>query len=96
MHYLLIRLVEEGGSLTAVNFCLGEGADLVPGDGFLLQQGGGELGEGVPVAGEQVPGAGFGVGQEGGDFLVDQPLGVLGVTACSRPARDSLPAGRCS
>ena len=26
---------------------LGDGPDLVPGDGFLLQQGGGELGEGV-------------------------------------------------
>ena len=61
--------------------CLGEGPDLVPGDGFLLQQGGGELGEGLPVAGEQVPGAGFRLGQQGGDFLVDQPLGVLGVGA---------------
>ena len=45
----------------------GEGPDLVAGDGFLLQQGGGELGEGLPVAGEQVPGAGFGLGQQGGD-----------------------------
>ena len=35
---------------------LGDGPDLVPDDGFLLQQGGGELGEGLPVAGEQVPG----------------------------------------
>ena len=60
---------------------LGDGPDLVPGDGFLLQQGGGELGEGLPVAGEQVPGAGFRLGQQGGDFLVDQPLGVLGVAA---------------
>ena len=49
--------------------------------GFLFQQGGGELGEGVAVAGEQVAGAGFGVGQQGGDFLVDEPLGVLGVAA---------------
>src|ERR1700732_4660241 len=32
------------------HFCLGEGPDLVPGDGFLLQQGGRELGEGLPVA----------------------------------------------
>ena len=60
----------------------GEGPDLVPGDGFLLQQGGSELGEGLPVAGEQVPSAGFRLGQQRGDFLVDQPLGVLGVTAC--------------
>ena len=37
--------------------------------------------QGLPVAGEQVPGAGFRRGQQGGDFLVDQPLGVLGVTA---------------
>ena len=29
---------------------LGDGPDLVSGDGFLLQQGGGELGEGLPVA----------------------------------------------
>src|SRR5713226_1498061 len=41
------------------HFCLGEGPDLVPGDGFLLQQGDRELGEGLPMAGEQVPGAGF-------------------------------------
>ena len=61
--------------------CLGEGPDVVPGDGFLLEQGGGEPGEGLPVAGEQVPGAGFRLGQQGGDFLVDQPLGVLGVGA---------------
>jgi hypothetical protein len=60
---------------------LGEGADLVAGDGFLFQQGGRQPVEGLPVAGEQVPGAGFGPGQDGGDFLVDQPLGVLGVTA---------------
>ena len=33
------------------------------------------------MAGEQVPGAGFGAGQQGGDFLVDEPLGVLGVAA---------------
>jgi hypothetical protein len=52
---------------------------VVAGDGFLFQQGGGDLGEGLPVAGEQVPGAGFGLGQQGGDFLIDQPLGVLGV-----------------
>src|SRR6266513_2784842 len=30
-------------------FCLDQGPDLVAGDGFLLQQGGGELGEGLPV-----------------------------------------------
>ena len=60
---------------------LGEGPDVVPGDGFLLEQGGGEPGEGVAVAGEQVPGAGFRLGQQGGDFLVDQPLGVLGAGA---------------
>jgi hypothetical protein len=48
-----------------------EGADLVAGDGFLLEQSGGELGEGLPVAGEQLPGAGFRFGQQGGDFLVD-------------------------
>ena len=59
----------------------GEGADLVAGDGFLLHQGGGELGEGLPVAGEQVPGACLGLGQQGGDLLVDEPLGVLGVPA---------------
>ena len=66
----------------------GEGADLVSGDGFLFQQGGGELGEGLPVAGEQVPSVGFRLGQQRGDFPVDQPLGVLGVTA--RPA--SIPS----
>jgi hypothetical protein len=60
----------------------GDGADLVAGDGFLFEQGGGELVEGLAVAGEQVAGAGFGLGQQGGDFLVDQPLGVLGVAAC--------------
>jgi hypothetical protein len=37
---------------------LDEGADLVAGDGFLFQQGGGELVEGFAVAGEQVAGAG--------------------------------------
>src|SRR5580698_928127 len=67
--------IREGGGADR----LGEGADLVAGDGFVFQQGGGEPVEGVPVAGEQVPGPGFGVGQESGDFLVDQPLGVLGV-----------------
>ena len=72
--------VRQGGGASR----LSQGPDLVAGDGFLLQQGGGELGEGLPVAGEQVPGPGFGLGQQGGDFLVDQPLGVLGVTA--RPA----------
>ena len=61
--------------------CLDEGADLVAGDGFLLQQGGGELVEGFLVTGEQVPGPGFRLGQDGGDFLVDEPLGVLGVAA---------------
>jgi hypothetical protein len=66
---------------------LDEGADLVAGDGFLLQQGGGELGEGFPVAGEQFPGAGFRPGQQAGDFLVDQPLGVLGVAAWCRERR---------
>jgi hypothetical protein len=50
---------------------LDEGADLVASDGFLLQQGGDELGEGLPVAGEQLPGAGFRPGQQSGDFLVD-------------------------
>src|SRR5580698_6978213 len=67
--------IREGGGADR----LGEGADLVAGDGFVFQQGGGEPVEGVPVAGEQVPGPGFGVGEQGGDFLVDQPLGVLGV-----------------
>src|SRR5712691_6982124 len=96
MHYLLIRIVEEGGSPAVVmagegrgrgvrqrggEGRLSEGPDLVTGDGFVLQQGGGELDEGLPVAGEQVPGAGFRLGQQGGDFLVDQPLGVLGVGA---------------
>jgi len=61
---------------------LGEGPDAVPGDGFLLEQGGGKPGEGLPVAGEQVPGAALGRGQQGGDFLVDQPLGVLGAGGC--------------
>jgi hypothetical protein len=60
---------------------LGDGPDLVPGDGFLLEQGGGELGEGLPAAGEQVPGAGFRFGQQGGGFLVGQRLGVLGAGA---------------
>ena len=55
--------------------------NLVPRDGFLLQQGRGELSEGLPVAGEQVPGPAFRPGQQRGDFLVDQPLGVLGVPA---------------
>jgi hypothetical protein len=32
---------------------LGDGPDLVAGDGFLLEQGGGELGEGLPVAGSR-------------------------------------------
>ena len=41
---------------------LGEGADLVAGDGFVFEQGGGEPVEGVAVAGEQVAGAGFGLG----------------------------------
>src|SRR5580693_8368943 len=64
----------------------GEGADLVTGDSFLLHQGSGELGEGLLVAGEQVPGAGLGLGQQGGDLLVDEPLGVLGVpTGRDRP-----------
>ena len=65
---------------------LGEGADLVAGDGFVFQQGGGEPVEGVAVGGEQVAGPGFGFGQEGGDFLVDQPLGVFGVPACAGQA----------
>jgi hypothetical protein len=42
----------------------------------LFEQGGGELVEGVAVAGEQVAGAGFGLGEDGGDFLVDQPLSL--------------------
>jgi hypothetical protein len=54
---------------------LDEGADLVAGDGFLVQQSGGEAGEGFAVAGEQVPGPGFGGGEQGGDFVVDQLLG---------------------
>ena len=70
----------------------GDGADLVAGDGFLFQQGGGEPVEGVAVGGEQVPGAGFGVGQEGGDFLVDEPLGVLGVAA--RAGQRGVAGGR--
>ena len=74
---------------------LGEGADLVAGDGFLLEQGGGELVEGLSVLGEQVAGSGFRPGQQGGDFLVDEPLGVLGVAALRR-AREARRAGRCS
>src|ERR1700747_2773137 len=58
-----------------------EGADLVARDGFVFEEGGAELGERFAVAGEQIAGAGFGFGQEGGDFLVDQPLGALGVAA---------------
>ena len=58
-----------------------ECADLVSGDGFLRQQGGRELGESFAVASEQVTSAGLGPGQERGDFLVDQPLGALGVAA---------------
>jgi hypothetical protein len=50
---------------------LDEGTDLVTGDGFLFQQGSGELGERLPVAGEQLPGAGFRLDQQVGDFLVD-------------------------
>src|ERR1700761_2041750 len=65
---------------------LGKGADLVAGNSFLFQQGGGELPEGFLVTGEQVPRTGFRRAQDGGDFLVDQPLGVLGVTAwCGEP-----------
>ena len=66
---------------------LGEGADLVAGDGFVFQQGGGEPVEGVAVAGEQVPGPGFGAGEQGGDFLVDQPLGALGIAAWCAESR---------
>jgi hypothetical protein len=43
----------------------GDGADLVAGDGFVFEQGGGELVEGVAVGGEQVAGAGFGLGSRG-------------------------------
>ena len=39
-----------------------EGAYLVAGNGFLVEQGGGELDEGFFVAGEQFPGAGLGGG----------------------------------
>ncbi|HLQ55228.1 MAG TPA: hypothetical protein VK162_13280, partial [Streptosporangiaceae bacterium] len=50
--------------------------------GFLAEQGGGgELAEGPLVGGEQLPCAGFGSGQQGADFLVGQPLDVLGVAA---------------
>src|SRR5712691_7318014 len=58
-----------------------EGPYLVAGEGFLLEQGSGELGKGSFVAGEQFPGTGFCPGEQGGDFLVDQPLCVLGVAA---------------
>ena len=71
------RVIRLGGT-----GCLGEGPDAVPGDRFLLEQGGGKPGEGLPVAGEQVQGAAFRLGQQGGDLLVDQPLGVFGVGAC--------------
>ncbi len=57
-----------------------EGADLVAGDGLLLQQCCRELGQSLLVAGQQVPGAGLGPGQQCGDLLVEQPLGVLAVT----------------
>src|SRR5580693_9869538 len=73
---------------------LDEGADLVAGDGFVFQQGGGEPVEGFAVTGEQVAGPGFGLGQEGGDFLVDQPLGVLGVAACGGGC--GVPGGRAA
>ncbi len=53
-----------------------EGADLVAGDGFLLEECGGELVEGRLVLGEQVAGPGFRAGQQGGDFPVDEPLAV--------------------
>ena len=50
------------------------------------------------MAGEQVLGAGFGLGQQGADFLVDQPLGALGVTArgergVARPDLTAVTAG---
>jgi len=49
--------------------------------GFLVEQGGGELAEAPLVGGEQLPCAGFGSVQQGADFLVGQPLDVLGVAA---------------
>jgi hypothetical protein len=60
---------------------LEEGADLVAADGFLLQQGGSQPVEGFSVAGEQVAGRSLRLGQDGGDFLVDEPLRVFGVTS---------------
>jgi hypothetical protein len=69
---------------------LGEGADLIAANGFLLEQRIGELGEGLSVLGEQVAGPGFRAGQQVGDFLVDEPLGVLGVAAL---AEGGVPGG---
>jgi hypothetical protein len=66
-----------GGGRQSGRAGLGQGADLVAGDGFLFQQGGGELVEGLSVLGEQVAGSGFRAGQQVGDFLVDEPLGNI-------------------
>src|SRR5271154_4439942 len=69
--------IREGGGADRLR----EGPDLVPGDGFLLQQDGGEPGEGLPVCGESAPGGGLGFGEQGSTFLAAPPLGVLGVPA---------------
>ena len=100
----LLGMLLEGGRETAMALRVGDEVEIVGagggerglqgGDAGIADgtggQGGGELGEGVPVAGEQVAGAGFGLGQQGGDFLVEQPLGVLGVAALGQRG---VPAG---
>ena len=48
---------------------------------YLPRSRGGELVEGLSVLGEQVARSGFRAGQQVGDFLVDEPLSVLGVAA---------------
>ena len=58
-----------------------QSADLVAGDGFLFEQRAGEQVERLDVPGEQLTRAGFRGGQQVGNFLVQQPLGLLGVAA---------------
>jgi hypothetical protein len=66
---------------------------LIAADGFEIDQGGGELVEGLHVRGQQLPRAGFGPGQQGGHFTIDEPLGLLGVAVRGSGARER-PHGR--
>src|SRR5580704_16624532 len=86
---LALRGEEQGGSACGLDEC----ADLVAADGFLFDQGGGELVQGLQVPGQQVPGAGLGAGQQGGDLAVDEPLGLLGVGA--RGGESRVGTGEC-